>query len=250
MPSLPKPPPLRHWCSGPAIGGIAVTGLSLAMGLIEMAQAIPKELPRWWWLIAVLSILATLAVWFSLAVSNARHDEDVEAQTNNKKEAARLREEDLKTQAGFFAQVKQSADEQKRLTSSVMQSIQDRKDRPPLGTGLQANLKHRALELADEILSLLIVRQANEPAFSLRVSPIDPVAWKAEIQAQTAYMWETMNSYSRNLAARVIVMRKEFAEHGLRDEKLDEQSEYPTNPIGIRLVAEHLAALAYRLPDA
>jgi len=63
------------------------------------------------------------------------------------------------------------------------------------------------------------------------------------------YMNQTMSIYSETFGAKVIAMRNELAYKGITDGQLDSFYEHPTNPIGIRIVAEHIGALAERLPD-
>ena len=64
------------------------------------------------------------------------------------------------------------------------------------------------------------------------------------------YSTQTMALYSRRFGARVIAMRNELAVEGFRDDELDGSYKHPTNPIGIRIVAESLGALAHQLTDA
>jgi len=104
-------------------------------------------------------------------------------------------------------------------------------------------LKERAIRLSADILSFLTQRQAGEPPLPRRET------WDQDVQAEIRYMQQTMALYSQTFAAKVIAMRDELARKGITDKELDAFYEHPTNPIGIRIVAEHLGALAERLPN-
>ncbi len=107
-----------------------------------------------------------------------------------------------------------------------------------------ASLKHRALALSDEILRFLVNRQAHEPPLLVEATP----AVRFDTAALVRYSGETRARYSQQFASKVIAARDELARQGLTDPELDSFYQDPTNPIGIRIVAERLGALAERLP--
>jgi len=105
----------------------------------------------------------------------------------------------------------------------------------------EASLKRRGLTLSDEILRFLLDRQRD-------AVPLPRMGtWEQDAGAMIAYSEGTMALYSQRFGARVIAMRNELADAGLTDPELDQFYEHPTNPIGIRIVAERLGALAERL---
>lgn len=104
-------------------------------------------------------------------------------------------------------------------------------------------LKSKAIHLSADILSFLTQRQAGEPPLPRRET------WEQDVQTEVKYMQQTMALYSQNFGARVIATREELAQKGITDKELDDYYENPTNPIGIRIVAERLGSLAERLPN-
>jgi len=106
-----------------------------------------------------------------------------------------------------------------------------------------ASLKERIVRLSADILSFLTQRQAGEPPLPRRET------WNQDVQDDIRYMQQTMAIYSQTYAPKVIAFHDELASKGLTDNELDSFYQNPTNPTGIRIVAEHLGALAERLPD-
>ena len=104
------------------------------------------------------------------------------------------------------------------------------------------SLKQRTLTLSDEILRFLVDRGAHDPS-------LEPATWHRDTRAMIAYMGETMATYSLRFGARVIAAHNELAITGLTDPELDRFYARPTNPLGIRVVAERIGALAQQLPD-
>jgi hypothetical protein len=104
------------------------------------------------------------------------------------------------------------------------------------------SLKQRALTLSDEVLRFLLDRRAHEPPMPERAT------WHRDTKAMIGYVGETMARYSLRFASRVIATRNELVAAGLSDPELDSFYEHPTNPIGVRIVAERIGALAQGLP--
>lgn len=100
------------------------------------------------------------------------------------------------------------------------------------------SLKRRSLILSNEILRFLTNRQANEPQL------FRPETWQQDTNRMIKYSQQTMSLYSEKYALRVIAIRNEFADKGYQDSELDRSYEHPTNPIGIRIIAERIGALA------
>ena len=58
---------------------------------------------------------------------------------------------------------------------------------------------------------------------------------------------KTMAIYSQKFGANVIAIHDELAAHGYKDVELDKFYQNPTNPIGIRTVAERIGALGEQI---
>lgn len=108
---------------------------------------------------------------------------------------------------------------------------------------LPASLKERAVHLSADILSFLTQRRAGEPPLPKRET------WDQDVQASIRYSQQTMSIYSETFGAKVIAIHDELASKGITDKELDSFYEHPTNPIGIRIVGEHIGALAERLQN-
>ena len=102
-------------------------------------------------------------------------------------------------------------------------------------------LKQNVKNLSSEILNFLVDRRRNEPQL------LKKDTWHRDTEFMIKYSQETMNQYSIKFAARVLSARESLFSRGLHDEELDRFYKHPTNPIGIRIVGEHLGALAERL---
>jgi hypothetical protein len=105
-------------------------------------------------------------------------------------------------------------------------------------------LKRDATLLSQEILQFLTDRVRGEPSL---VPGGTDAEWKQNTESYLLYSRDTMSLYSQQFAARVIATRNAFAERGLTDKELDSIYEHPTNPIGIRMVGEHMGALAEKI---
>ena len=105
-------------------------------------------------------------------------------------------------------------------------------------------LKERAIRLSADILAFLTQRQVDEPPI-----PRNRATYDSDMHAFDRYSEHTMSIYSQMFARQVISIHAELARKGISDEQFDTFYERPTNPIGVRIVAEHLGALAERLPD-
>lgn len=103
-------------------------------------------------------------------------------------------------------------------------------------------LKQRAIRLSNEILEFVADRERSNP-------PLPRIeTWERDVDISTRFSIETMSQFSTKFGARLIATRNELAEQGLTDRELDSLYTHPTNPIGIRIVAERLGALAEKLP--
>lgn len=105
----------------------------------------------------------------------------------------------------------------------------------------KGELKAQAQELSTQILQFLTDRTRGEPLLPR------PNTWQQDVDQMIRYLQETVALYTERFGAKAIAMRDKLAEAGLQDPQLDALVEHPTNPIGIRLVAERLAVLAERL---
>lgn len=118
-----------------------------------------------------------------------------------------------------------------------------------------AGLKRRAHELSKRIFRFLSERAVHDPSKQLfspstiRVGETTEQGFQRRQQDIVSYMHETMNLYDEQFAAEVVAMRDELKRNGLESPELDARYEHPTNPLGIRVVAERLGALADRLSD-
>lgn len=45
------------------------------LSMIQIAQAISHDLPKWWWVLSVVGIVFSLLVWYSFACGNERNEE-------------------------------------------------------------------------------------------------------------------------------------------------------------------------------
>jgi len=150
--------------------------------------------------------------------------------------------------------LRREREESQRQYGDVVQRLDELKNLPPAKASsedrLQAiaaipltSLKHKAISLSDDILRFLVVRQAGEPPLPR------PATWHEDADAMTRYSGETRNVYSQKFGSKVIATYNMLSDAGLRDSELDRFYEHPTNPIGMRIVAERIGALAERLPD-
>jgi hypothetical protein len=103
-------------------------------------------------------------------------------------------------------------------------------------------LKYNTAELSRDILTFLADRQVNDPPLPRRET------WDKDIQAMVNYTNQTISLYYVRFGSKVIAAYKELKKYKYTDTQLDLFSEHPTNPIGMRIVAEHLGALAEQIP--
>ena len=102
-------------------------------------------------------------------------------------------------------------------------------------------LKSRAFSLSSQIGHFLVDRRSNEP-------PLPKMdRWEEYTDKLISYSKDTVSQYSSQFAPQVTVIRNEFARKGLRDKELDKYYEYPKNPMEIRIIAEHIQALAEQI---
>ena len=122
--------------------------------------------------------------------------------------------------------------------AAVMDRLQELPARLP-----SADLKRHVLKVSNDILAFLDEWNRNEPP-----SPT-PETWNAAIEAGMQYSRRRMDAYSSQFSSTVLHLRHELAKRGLYDRELDSFADFPTNPIGVRFVGQHLGALARQLPD-
>jgi hypothetical protein len=109
----------------------------------------------------------------------------------------------------------------------------------------KAPLKTRASLLATEILRFTAERYGAEPS-----APIRQTLEEFELNSKkmNEFSNETMTLYSMQFASRVIAIHDEFADNGLNDNELNKFYKYPAGLIGMEVIAEHIGALALKLP--
>jgi hypothetical protein len=144
-----------------------------------------------------------------------------------------------------FSYIVSRFDRSDKLTAALQQaqtrqSALPSKSLPQRPTISQA-LKRKAIDLSVSILAFLAARQAGEPPLAR------PETWNQDVNADTKYLMETMALYSQRFGSEVIAVHDELAKMNLYDKELDAYYEHPTNPLGVRTVAEHLGALAEQL---
>ena len=104
-------------------------------------------------------------------------------------------------------------------------------------------LKIRANQLSKEMLEFIVVRQQYAPRI-----PNNQEEWNRDVEKIHSYFKETMSQYSLRFNTRVIAMRNELADKGLKDDSLDSVFDKPGNAMSIRFIAEGIKALANQLP--
>lgn len=99
----------------------------------------------------------------------------------------------------------------------------------------------KSISLSEQIFQFLHERDS--------ASPPKPVleTWLEDLKRITEFHHETMEQYTAKFASMVTEIRDQFADISLRDDELDSIYKNPTNPIGIRRVAERFGALAEKL---
>lgn len=116
-------------------------------------------------------------------------------------------------------------------------------------------LKQRAQTLSKDLLEFAAERKRNDPSYEIRDSlPVNASEeqrhgqWQRDAERGLRYSMETNSQYDIKFGGKVLVVRNELAELGLRDKELDELWENPTNYFGMTIVANRISALAERLP--
>lgn len=109
------------------------------------------------------------------------------------------------------------------------------------------NLKHRALDLSNEMLEFLLSREIP-PGYG-QAGFGEGGYGGGKPADSTAYDKETLDDYFKVFASRVTEIREEFRKHGITDERLDRESSQPVNTYSVRAIAERIGALARSLPE-
>lgn len=104
------------------------------------------------------------------------------------------------------------------------------------------DLKREIILLYKNIIEFLETRRRAEPQ-------VDFKNFKISTQNRINYSSETMSFYDSNFGAKVIITREEFLRKGIRSNELEKFYRHPTNPLGIREVANGLAELAGKLEE-
>ncbi len=71
--------------------------------------------------------------------------------------------------------------------------------------------------------------------------------WSEDVDKSIRLSQERMLDYSRNFGGRVISLHDQLAELGIRDNEIDRTYEHPTNPIGVKILAERFGAIAEKI---
>jgi hypothetical protein len=99
-------------------------------------------------------------------------------------------------------------------------------------------LRRNAIEVSRDVLGFLAQRDAEKPA-----SP-RPDTWQRDVEEETRYSRETLALYSLRYAADLAAVCDALARMGLVDKQLETPDQHLANPLGIRMVAERIGALA------
>jgi hypothetical protein len=108
------------------------------------------------------------------------------------------------------------------------------------------SLKKRALDLSDELMQFLVNRQIA-PGFGQ--GGFGEGGFGGTDTEAEAYQEQTVEMYAGAFQSRVIATRDALAKQGLKDIQLDSESKSPANAFSIRTIAEHIGALAEKLPQ-
>jgi hypothetical protein len=99
-------------------------------------------------------------------------------------------------------------------------------------------LRRNAVEVSKDVLDFLAQRDAEKPG-----SP-SPDTWQRDVEEEARYSRETLALYSLRYAANLVAVCDALAEMGLVDKELETPDQHLANPLGIRMVAERIGALA------
>jgi len=105
-------------------------------------------------------------------------------------------------------------------------------------TKIPEELRRNALEVSRDVLGFLAQRDAEQPA------PPSPDTWQRDVEEAARYSRETLALYSLRYAAALDAVCDALAGMGLVDKELETPDQHLANPLGIRMVAERIGALA------
>jgi hypothetical protein len=147
-------------------------------------------------------------------------------------------------QAQRTAEFRQVMDRFTELQATTLSAIQSANRLAAAPQFPAANLKRRALALADEIMRFLVDREKDAPwqqgpEVAVHTDPAVIVNWMNSI----------VLDYQQKFAAQVQEIRDELLQAGHTSERLDRFARTAINPRSIRIVAEELGALAEKVPD-
>jgi hypothetical protein len=99
-------------------------------------------------------------------------------------------------------------------------------------------LRRNALEVSRDVLGFLAQRDAEKPAAPR------PDTWQRDVEEEARYSRETLALYSLRYAADLVAVCEALAGMGLVDKELETPDQHLANPLGVRMVAERIGALA------
>jgi hypothetical protein len=99
-------------------------------------------------------------------------------------------------------------------------------------------LRRNAIEVSRDVLGFLAQRDAEKPG------PPRPDTWQRDVEEEARYSRETLALYSLRYAADLDAVCDALAKMGLVDKELETPDQHLANPLGIRMVAERIGALA------
>jgi hypothetical protein len=111
---------------------------------------------------------------------------------------------------------------------------------------LDGDLRHLAERTSADLFEFLQDRASSEPSYP---DFGEAKAWADKQRDLYRHSQETMTRYDRKFGAQVLRAFDGFAEREMVDSLDRHQFEHPTNPLGIREVAQQLGVLAGRLSE-
>ena len=104
--------------------------------------------------------------------------------------------------------------------------------------------KREAARTSQDIFQFLADRKRAEPSW---VQGGGHEEWQRSSDEHLRHSFETMALFDQRFGARVLALHQTLRKNGLSDEDQEFRYRHPTNPLGIREVAQHLGEMAERL---